>query len=79
MRVLQINSARTFGGGERHLADLARGLQGRGHEVLAALRESSPLREPLSFLPAQNVYAVRLRNALDIGGARKLARIARER
>ncbi|HEX8146292.1 MAG TPA: glycosyltransferase family 4 protein [Pyrinomonadaceae bacterium] len=79
MRVLQVSSARAFGGGERHLADLARGLQERGHEILAAVRERSPLREHLSFLPAQNVYAVRLRNALDIGSARKLARVARER
>jgi glycosyltransferase involved in cell wall biosynthesis len=78
-RILQVSSARAFGGGERHLADLARGLHERGHEVLAALREGSPLRERLSFLPEQNVYFVRLRNALDIATARKLARIARER
>ena len=79
MRVLQVSSARAFGGGERHLADLARGLQERGHEVLAALREGSPLRGRLTFLPEQNVYKLRLRNALDINSGRKLARIARER
>ncbi len=79
MRVLHVSSARAFGGGERHLADLARGLQQRGHEVLVALREGSPLRERLSFLPEGNIYTVRLRNALDIASARRLARIARER
>jgi glycosyltransferase involved in cell wall biosynthesis len=79
MRVLHVSSARAFGGGERHLADLARGLQPRGHEVFAALREGSPLRERLSFLPEQNVYNVPLRNALDLNSARQLARIARER
>ena len=79
IRVLQVSSARAFGGGERHLADLARGLEERGHELLAALREGSPLRERLSFLPEQNVYALPLRNSLDLGSARKLARIARER
>jgi glycosyltransferase involved in cell wall biosynthesis len=79
IRVLQVSSARAFGGGERHLADLARGLHERGHELLAALREGSPLRERLSFLPEQNVYTLRLRNSLDITSGRKLARIARER
>jgi glycosyltransferase involved in cell wall biosynthesis len=79
MRVLQVSSARAFGGGERHLADLARGLQERGHEVLAALREGSPLRGRLTFLPEPNVYTLRLRNSLDITSGRKLARIARER
>ena len=79
IRVLQISSARAFGGGERHLADLARGLHERGHELLAALREDSPLRERLSFLPEQNVYTLPLRNSLDLGSALKLARIARER
>jgi glycosyltransferase involved in cell wall biosynthesis len=79
IRVLQVSSARAFGGGERHLADLARGLQGRGHEIIAALREGSPLRERLSFLPGQNVYTLPLRNSLDLGSARGLARIARDR
>src|SRR5215207_1019439 len=79
MRVLQVSSARAFGGGERHLADLARGLHQRGHEVLAALREGSPLRERLTFLPGQNVYTLPLRNSLDLAGAWRLARIARER
>jgi glycosyltransferase involved in cell wall biosynthesis len=79
IRVLQVSSARAFGGGERHLVDLARGLHARGHEVLAALREGSPLRERLSFLPEPNVYTLPLRNALDLGSALKLARVARER
>lgn len=79
MRVLQVSSARAFGGGERHLADLARGLHARGHEVLAALRQGSPLRAPLSFLPERNLYTVPLRNALDLAGMLGLARVARER
>lgn len=79
MRVLQVSSASAFGGGERHLVDLARGLHARGHEVLAALRVGSPLRERLSFLPEQNLHALRLRNSLDIASGRRLARIARER
>ena len=79
MRVLQVSSARAFGGGERHLADLARGLHERGHELLVALREGSPLLERLSFLHGPNVYTLPLRNSLDLGSALKLARIARGR
>ncbi len=79
MRVLQVSSARAFGGGERHLCDLARGLHERGHEVLAALREGSTLRARLSFLPEQNVYTMPLRNSLDLGSAWKLVRAAREK
>lgn len=78
-RVLQVSSARAFGGGERHFADLARGLHERGHELLAVLREDSPLRARLNFLPEQNFYTLSLRNSLDLGSALKLARIARER
>jgi glycosyltransferase involved in cell wall biosynthesis len=59
--------------------DLARGLDGRGHEVFVALAPGSPLRARLDFLPARNVFTLPLRNALDVGGALKLARLARER
>jgi glycosyltransferase involved in cell wall biosynthesis len=79
MRVLQVSSASAFGGGERHLVDLARGLHVRGHEVLAALREGSPLLGRLPFLPESNMHALPLRNALDFGSTLKLARLARER
>ena len=76
MRILQVSSARAFGGGERHLADLARGLAERGHEVFAALTHDSPLRDELGALPPHNVRTLSLRNALDIGSALKLARVA---
>jgi glycosyltransferase involved in cell wall biosynthesis len=75
---LHISSARSLGGGERHLADLANALTQRGHEVYAALPSRSPLREKLSALPAQNIFSLRLRNALDIGSALELARLVRE-
>ncbi|HEX8720881.1 MAG TPA: glycosyltransferase family 4 protein [Pyrinomonadaceae bacterium] len=78
MRVLLVSSARAFGGGERHLLDLARGLAGRGHEVFAALAEGSPLRERLPFLPLRRVRTLPLRNALDLRGAVLLAALARE-
>jgi len=78
VRILQVSSARAFGGGERHLADLARGLATRGHEVFAALAHDSPLRDELDALPPRNVHTMALRNALDIGSALKLARVARD-
>ncbi len=77
MKILQINSARTFGGGERHFADLANALAARGHEVYAALRPSSPLREKLAGLSASRVFTLPLRNALDVPSAAGLARIIR--
>jgi len=40
----------TFGGGERHLADLSHALADLGHEVYAALVPGSPLSAELSFV-----------------------------
>jgi glycosyltransferase involved in cell wall biosynthesis len=78
VRILHISSARSLGGGERHLADLASALLGRGHEVYAALPSRSPLREELRALPFQNIFTLRLRNALDVGSALELGRLVRE-
>lgn len=73
MRILQVSSARTLGGGERHLADLSRWLSDHGHDIHVALRVGSPLRAQLSGLPPQNLLETRLRNAFDIAAARRLA------
>jgi glycosyltransferase involved in cell wall biosynthesis len=53
MKILQVCSVTTFGGGERHLADLSRALVDRGHEVYAAAVPASPLWAELSFLPPE--------------------------
>ena len=77
MKILQINSADTFGGGERHFVDLSNALAARGHEVFAVLRADSPVRERLT-LPDSCVFTLPLRNSLDVASASELARLARE-
>lgn len=48
----------TFGGGERHLADLSRCLSDLGHEVYAAAVPGSPLWSELSFLKKESTLAL---------------------
>ncbi len=79
MRIVQISSAQTLGGGERHLADLANALAARSHEVYAAVRPNSPLPDELSGLKREDIVTLPLRNSLDAISARKLARFVRER
>jgi glycosyltransferase involved in cell wall biosynthesis len=44
MRILQVNSARTLGGGETHVRELVAALRSRGHDVLLAGRPDGPLK-----------------------------------
>ncbi len=76
LKILQISSARTLGGGERHLADLAKGLIARGHEVHVALRPNSPLINELRN-HAVHIHTLPLRNSLDALSARSLSRLVR--
>jgi glycosyltransferase involved in cell wall biosynthesis len=78
LRILHISSARSLGGGERHLVDLVRALSRRGHEIYAALPSNSPLRDKLQYLPEANIFTVQLRNALDLRSALRLARHIRD-
>ncbi len=78
MRILQISSAKTFGGGERHFVDLCRGLQSRGHAVFVALRPTNEWREKLSFLPPENFLYVSLRNSFGVLSATRIAEFVRE-
>lgn len=77
MRILQISSAQSLGGGERHLADLANGLARRGHDLFVALRPKSPLFVELRDIPKENLIRLPLRNSLDAKSARDLAKIVR--
>ena len=78
MKILQICSAGELGGGEKHLADLANGLAGRGHEVYAALVPASPALAELSAVPEQNIVELPMRNSLNIASALRLARFVRQ-
>jgi hypothetical protein len=55
MRVLQVCSARSIGGGERHVIDLSNQLTIRGHEVFLALVAESPLVSQLEQVPSDRI------------------------
>jgi glycosyltransferase involved in cell wall biosynthesis len=78
MRILQISSARNFGGGEKHLVDLCRGLVNRGHEIFVALRPTNKWQEKFDFLPPENFIHVSIRNSFGIFSAQRLAEFVRE-
>ena len=79
MKILQLTSAASFGGGERYVADLTNSLAARGHDLYAVLRPSSPLIGQLK-LDREKIKTLPLRNALDVPSAHDLARfVARHR
>jgi L-malate glycosyltransferase len=67
MRILQVSSASTWGGGETHVVELVEFLRKRGHEVVIAGRAGSLLK-PHIELPFLNsidfITAMRLRSRL---------------
>jgi glycosyltransferase involved in cell wall biosynthesis len=77
VRILQISSALTFGGGERYVADLANSLHERGHEVYAAVRPRAALIEHLR-LPEDSIVTLALRDGLDVQSAQALERLVRK-
>jgi L-malate glycosyltransferase len=79
MRILHISSVRTFGGGERHLVDLTRGLTARGHEIFVALRPTNEWQDRLDFLPPENIFHSSIRNSFGIFSAQRIARFISEK
>ena len=77
MRILQISSAKTFGGGEKHFVDLCKGLAEKGHDVFASLHKDNDWEESLNFLPKENRLHISLRNSIDVLSARKIAKFLR--
>jgi glycosyltransferase involved in cell wall biosynthesis len=78
LKILQVSSAQTLGGGERHLADIANGLVDRSHEVFVALRPRSALNDELTRISKENITTLPLRNSLDVKSARELTRVVRK-
>jgi glycosyltransferase involved in cell wall biosynthesis len=67
MRILQVNSAENWGGGETHVSELAKSLRNSGHDVVVAGRPNSPLKAQIE-LPFLNsvdfLTAMRLKTRL---------------
>ncbi len=78
MKILQICSVRDFGGGERHVADLANSLVERGHDVFAVVNTGADLTRELRSLPEKSIFELRMRGAADVVAAEKIAAIVRE-
>ena len=77
MRILQICSARSIGGGERHVANLSNAMAQRGHNIFAAVAPNSPLAGELGDLPSENIARFSLRNAIDISSTVKIVKFTR--
>jgi glycosyltransferase involved in cell wall biosynthesis len=77
MKILQVCSAESLGGGERHVIDLTRAMIERGHELHLAVRRDSPLIEVLADYPIR-WYELGLRNALDVISAQGIANVIRK-
>jgi L-malate glycosyltransferase len=76
LKILQVCSAESLGGGERHVIALTRAMIERGHRLHLAVRPRSALRQALANAPVQ-WHELGLRNALDLVSAQQLAGIIR--
>ena len=78
MRILQLSSARHFGGGERHFVDLTNALVQRGHEIFVAAVPDSAILTELSPSATKTLFALSSSNPLNIARAFALRRFVRE-
>ena len=56
VRIMYISSAVTYGGGERHVVDLAREMSTRGHDVFVGLRPTNQWQARLDFVPTERLH-----------------------
>ncbi|MFM8394284.1 MAG: glycosyltransferase, partial [Acidobacteriota bacterium] len=76
MNILQVCSAASLGGGERHVIDLTRALIERGHRLHLVVRPGSPLQAPLAGWPV-TFHELPLRNSLDLASVWRLSQLIR--
>src|ERR1043165_9851527 len=74
MRIMYISSALNFGGGERHVVDLAREMTARGVEVFVGLRPTNQWQDRFYFLPPDRFLHVSVRNSFGMMSANRIAR-----
>jgi len=76
MRIIQLSSMTSYYGGEVHLAQLARGLQERGHQVCCVVRPDSELarRLPSLGLGVRTMPLVDWYDPLSVGPLARLLR-----
>lgn len=79
MRILHISSAVNYGGGEKHIVDLCRGLTERGHEAFVALRPTNKWQSRLDLSSEENVLHVSIRNSFGVFSARRIAEFVRDK
>jgi L-malate glycosyltransferase len=77
MRFLHLSSGKGFGGGERHVLELARALAARGHVVHVGARPDGALWERLRAFGEIRLHPIAARNAVDVFAARKMIRLIR--
>ena len=78
MRILQICSARSIGGGERHVIDLSNELIRRGHEVSLAAVVGTPVAEKIDSITDNHVSTHIFRNAIHLETISGIAKVARQ-
>ena len=74
MKILQISSAKNFGGGEKHLVDLSKGLS-KAHKVFVAVRPTCDWKSRLDFA---QIIELPLSNSLDVFSAFKLSQFIKK-
>lgn len=78
MKILQISSAKNFGGGEKHLVDLVGGLRDRNHDVFLAAPDGSPVLEKLANFAPENILRVKIKNSSDVLAVLKIAKFIKQ-